>query len=44
MSPINLDWRHIYGSTISDVKDMFTRMKNRGEEFPEDVIELLEQK
>jgi thymidylate synthase (methanogen type) len=35
---------HIYGSTISDVKDMFTRMKNRGEEFPEDVIELLEQK
>ncbi len=35
---------HIYGSTISEVKDMFTRMKNRGEEFPEDVIELLEQK
>ncbi|MHA1235480.1 MAG: hypothetical protein ACTSQL_10395, partial [Promethearchaeota archaeon] len=34
---------HIYGNTISDVKDMFTRMKNRGEEFPEDVIELLEQ-
>ena len=35
---------HIYGNTISEVKDMFTRMKNRGEEFPEDVIELLEQK
>jgi len=34
---------HIYGNTISEVKDMFTRMKNRGEEFPEDVIELLEQ-
>ena len=34
---------HIYGNTISDVKDMFTRMRNRGEEFPEDVIELLEQ-
>jgi len=35
---------HIYGNTISDVKDMFTRMRNRGEEFPEDVIKLLEQK
>ncbi len=35
---------HIYGNTISEVKDMFTRMKNRGEEFPEDVNELLEQK
>jgi len=35
---------HIYGNTISDVKDMFNRMKNRGEEFPEEVIELLEQK
>jgi thymidylate synthase (methanogen type) len=35
---------HIYGSTISEVNDMFTRMNNRGEEFPEDVIELLEQK
>ena len=35
---------HIYGNTISEVKDMFNRMKNKGEEFPEDVIELLEQK
>jgi len=35
---------HIYGNTISEVKDMFTRMKNRGEEFPEDIIELLKQK
>ncbi len=35
---------HIYGNTISEVKDMFKRMKNRGEEFPEEVIELLEQK
>ncbi|MHA2288276.1 MAG: thymidylate synthase [Promethearchaeota archaeon] len=34
---------HIYGNTISEVKDMFSRMKNRGEKFPEDVIELLEQ-
>ncbi len=35
---------HIYGNTISEVKDMFNRMKNRGEEFPEEVIELLKQK
>ena len=35
---------HIYGNTISEVKDMFTRMKNRGEQFPEEVIELLKQK
>jgi thymidylate synthase (methanogen type) len=34
---------HIYGNTISEVKDMFNRMKNRGEEFPEEVIEILEQ-
>ncbi len=34
---------HIYGNTISEVKDMFNRMKNRGEEFPEDVIKLIEQ-
>jgi len=34
---------HIYGNTISEVKDMFNRMKNRGEEFPKEVIELLEQ-
>ncbi|MFX1288209.1 MAG: thymidylate synthase [Promethearchaeota archaeon] len=35
---------HIYGNTITEVKDMFNRMKKRGEEFPEDVNELLEQK
>ena len=35
---------HIYGNTISEVKDMFNRMKNRGEQFPKDVIELLKQK
>jgi len=35
---------HIYGNTISEVKDMFTRMKNRGEEFPDGVLELMEQK
>ncbi|NVM16464.1 MAG: hypothetical protein HWN80_02020 [Candidatus Lokiarchaeota archaeon] len=35
---------HIYGNTISEVKDMFDRMKNRGEEFPKDVFELLKQK
>ncbi|MCK4384328.1 MAG: hypothetical protein KAW66_13595, partial [Candidatus Lokiarchaeota archaeon] len=35
---------HIYGNTISEVKDMFTRMKNRREQFPEEVIELLKQK
>ncbi|MHA1471504.1 MAG: thymidylate synthase [Promethearchaeota archaeon] len=34
---------HIYGNTIPEVKDMFNRMKNRGEEFPEEVSELLEQ-
>jgi len=34
---------HIYGNTISEVKDMFKRMKNRGEEFPIEVKELLEQ-
>jgi thymidylate synthase (methanogen type) len=33
---------HIYGNTISEVKDMFNRMKNRGAEFPLDVIELIE--
>ncbi|MBA7546690.1 Thymidylate synthase [subsurface metagenome] len=34
---------HIYGNTISEVKDMFERMKNKGEQFPDDVIELLEE-
>ena len=32
---------HIYGSTISEVKDMFTRMKNKGETFPEEVADLI---
>ena len=35
---------HIYGSTISEVKDMFNRMIKRGEKFPEEVLELLKQK
>ncbi|MHA1913452.1 MAG: thymidylate synthase [Promethearchaeota archaeon] len=34
---------HIYGSTISEVKDMLTRMKNKGEKFPEEVANLIEQ-
>ena len=34
---------HIYGSTISEVKDMFNRMKNR-EELPQEIIELMEKK
>ena len=32
---------HIYGNTISEVKDMFDRMKKRGEKFPEEVLVLL---
>ena len=35
---------HIYGNTISEVNDMFNRMIKRGEEFPEEVLELLEHK
>lgn len=35
---------HIYGNTISEVRDMFDRMKKRGEEFPDEVNELLERK
>ncbi len=35
---------HIYGNTISEVKDMFTRMITRGETFPDEVVQLLEQK
>ncbi len=34
---------HIYGNTIPEVNDMFNRMKNRGEEFPAEVTELLSQ-
>jgi thymidylate synthase (methanogen type) len=33
---------HIYGNTISEVIDMFRRMKNRGEDFPDEVLKLLE--
>ncbi|MHA2472652.1 MAG: thymidylate synthase [Promethearchaeota archaeon] len=33
---------HIYGNTISEVKDMLTRMKNKGEKFPEVVAKLIE--
>jgi thymidylate synthase (methanogen type) len=35
---------HIYGNTISEVKDMFNRMIKRGEAFPDEVLELLEHK
>ncbi|MFX0075740.1 MAG: thymidylate synthase, partial [Candidatus Hermodarchaeota archaeon] len=35
---------HIYGSTISEVSDMFDRMKKRGEDLPEEVLKLIEQK
>ena len=34
---------HIYGNTIPEVNDIFNRMKNRGEEFPVEVMELLAQ-
>lgn len=33
---------HIYGNTISEVSDMFNRMRNRGEKFPSEVEILLE--
>ena len=32
---------HIYGNTISEVKDILNRMKNRGEIFPEEVLDLM---
>ncbi|TFF97705.1 MAG: hypothetical protein EU540_08600 [Promethearchaeota archaeon] len=32
---------HIYGNTISEVKDMLNRMKNRGEIFPEEILGLM---
>ncbi|MFX1548897.1 MAG: thymidylate synthase [Promethearchaeota archaeon] len=32
---------HIYGNTISEVKDMLNRMKNKGE-LPEEIINLIE--
>jgi len=33
---------HIYGSTISEVKDMLYRMKVKGEQFPEEIADLIE--
>ncbi|MFX0072785.1 MAG: thymidylate synthase [Candidatus Hermodarchaeota archaeon] len=33
---------HIYGVNISDVKDMFSRIKNRGEELPDDINDLIQ--
>ncbi|MFX1293030.1 MAG: thymidylate synthase [Promethearchaeota archaeon] len=33
---------HIYGSTISEVKDMLNRMKIKGEPFPEEISDLIE--
>jgi len=35
---------HIYGSNIPEVKDMLVRMKNKGESFPKDLMELMEKK
>ena len=32
---------HIYGNTISEVKDMFNRMQTKGESFPDEVIDLI---
>jgi thymidylate synthase (methanogen type) len=32
---------HIYGNTISEVKDMLNRMKNKGEQFPEEIVNLI---
>ncbi|MFX0138928.1 MAG: thymidylate synthase, partial [Candidatus Hodarchaeota archaeon] len=33
---------HIYGNTISEVKDMLYRMKSKGEEFPLEIVDLIE--
>jgi len=33
---------HIYGSTISEVKDILHRMKVKGEQFPEEIADLIE--
>ncbi len=33
---------HIYGNTIAELEDMLKRMKNKGEEFPKDILELIE--
>jgi len=32
---------HIYGNTILELKDMIKRMINKGEEFPEEALELM---
>lgn len=32
---------HIYGNTIAEVKDIFNRMKIKGETFPDEVIDLM---
>ena len=32
---------HIYGNTILELKDMLKRMINKGEEFPEEALELI---
>ncbi|MFX1312168.1 MAG: thymidylate synthase [Promethearchaeota archaeon] len=32
---------HIYGNTISEVKDMILRMKTKGEQFPEEVEKII---
>ncbi|MCK4480117.1 MAG: hypothetical protein KAV01_06290 [Candidatus Lokiarchaeota archaeon] len=33
---------HIYGNTISEVKDMLNRMKTRGETFPPEIVDLID--
>lgn len=35
---------HIYGVNILEVIDIFSRMKNRGEDLPQEVVELMEKK
>jgi len=33
---------HIYGNTIEEVNDMLKRMKNKGENFPDDIKDLIQ--
>jgi thymidylate synthase len=33
---------HIYGNTISETKEMLNRMKIKGEQFPEEVRDLIQ--
>ncbi|TKJ20251.1 MAG: hypothetical protein CEE43_12960 [Promethearchaeota archaeon Loki_b32] len=33
---------HIYGNTISEVKDILNRMKTRGETFPPEIVDLID--